>query len=138
MSAFMGSNQLFLGSSQLLRVKPAVTGSSQLLRVKPSYRVKPALTGLRVQQQQQKASAPKLLCLVLPQDVLLPSEVKILLQQEQHKPNFVLSVLTQIVHSMPATEGQKLALDTTLSKFQKAVGTCERMVKTPIPRSYTR
>ena len=60
------------------------------------------------------------------------------MQQEQHKPNFVLSVLTQIVHSMPAAEGQKLALDATLTKFQKAVGTCERMVKTPIPRSYTR
>ena len=64
--------------------------------------------------------------------------VKVLLQQEQHKPNFVLSVLTQIVHSMPVAEGQKLALDATLTKFQKAVGTCERMVKTPIPRSYTR
>ncbi|DBB06014.1 TPA: hypothetical protein ACH3X3_009993 [Trebouxia sp. C0006] len=71
-------------------------------------------------------------------DVLLPSEVEALLQQEQHKPNFVLSVLTQIVHSMPAAEGQKLALDATLTKFQKAVATCERMVKTPIPRSYTR
>jgi len=75
---------------------------------------------------------------VLLQDVLLPSEVEVLMKQEQHKPNFVLSVLTQIVHSMPAAEGQKLALDATLTKFQKAVGTCERMVKTPIPRSYTR
>ena len=105
--------------------------------MKPAYRGKPAPKDLIVQQQQQNASPADLLCL-LPQDVLLPSEVKVLLQQEQHKPNFVLSVLTQIVHSMPAAEGQKLALDATLTKFQKAVGTCERMVKTPIPRSYTR
>jgi len=106
--------------------------------VKPAYRGKPAPKDLIAQQQQRKSSPANLLCLVLLQDVLLPSEVKVLMQQEQHKPNFVLSVLIQIVHGMPAAEGQKLALDATLTKFQKAVGTCERMVKTPIPRSYTR
>lgn len=72
------------------------------------------------------------------QAVLLPSEVDILLRHEQHKPNFVLTVLTQIVQGLPATEGQKMLLDATLTRFHQAVGTCERMIKTPIPRSYTR
>ena len=75
---------------------------------------------------------------MLLQAVLLPSEVDILLRHEQHKPNFVLTVLTQIVQGLPATEGQKMLLDATLTRFHQAVGSCERMIKTPIPRSYTR
>ena len=60
------------------------------------------------------------------------------MQHEQHKPNFVLTVLTRIVQTLPASDPQKLTLDSTLTKFHQAVSTCERMVKTPIPRSYTR
>ena len=72
------------------------------------------------------------------QGVLLPAEVQVLMQHEQHKPNFVLTVLTRIVQTLPASDPQKLTLDSTLTKFHQAVSTCERMVKTPIPRSYTR
>ena len=72
------------------------------------------------------------------QNVLLPTEVEAVLKHKDHKPNFVLNVLTQAVQALPASEAQKLSMDGTLNSFHQAVGTCERMLKTPIPRSYTR
>lgn len=72
------------------------------------------------------------------QGVLLPHEVQLLMHHEHHKPNFVLAVLTQVVDNLPTSDARKQAMDASLTKFHLAVGSCERMIKTPIPRSYTR
>ena len=72
------------------------------------------------------------------QGVLLPHEIQLLMHHEHHKPNFVLAVLTQVVDNLPTTDARKQAMDHSLTKFHQAVGSCERMIKTPIPRSYTR
>lgn len=72
------------------------------------------------------------------QGVLLPHEVQLLMNHEHHKPNFVLAVLTQVVDNLPTTDARKQAMDASLTSFHQAVGQCERMIKTPIPRSYTR
>ncbi|KAL3144529.1 hypothetical protein ABBQ32_004262 [Trebouxia sp. C0010 RCD-2024] len=72
------------------------------------------------------------------QGVLLPHEIQLLMNHEHHKPNFVLAVLTQVVDNLPTSEAHKLAMDASLTSFHQAVGACERMIKTPIPRSYTR
>ena len=72
------------------------------------------------------------------QGVLLPHEVQLLMNHEHHKPNFVLAVLTQVVDNLPTSDARKQAMDASLTSFHQAVGSCERMVKTPIPRSYTR
>ena len=72
------------------------------------------------------------------QGVLLPHEVQLLMKHEHHKPNFVLAVLTQVVDNLPTTDARKQAMDASLTSFHQAVGQCERMIKTPIPRSYTR
>lgn len=72
------------------------------------------------------------------QGVLLPHEIQLLMNHEHHKPNFVLAVLTQVVDNLPTSDARKQAMDASLTCFHQAVGSCERMVKTPIPRSYTR
>ena len=73
------------------------------------------------------------------QDVLSPRELQQVLQHAQHRPNFVLAVLTRLVARLPeVSDGQKLRLDTTLTNFSRAVSSCERMIKAPMPRSYTR
>lgn len=76
---------------------------------------------------------------VILQDVLSPSELEQVLRHAQHRPNFVLAVLTQLVNKLPGvSEGQKLSMNGTISTFSRVVASCERMIKTPIPRSYTR
>lgn len=72
------------------------------------------------------------------QDVLLPDEIQLLINHSQHRPNFVLAVLTKVVENLPTTDARKAAMDNCLTSFHQAVGSCERMIKTPIPRSYTR
>ena len=72
------------------------------------------------------------------QGVLLPHEVQLLMNHEHHKPNFVLAVLTQVIDNLPTSDARKQAMDASLTSFHQAVGSCERMIKTPIPRSYTR
>lgn len=81
---------------------------------------------------------PSLMVWAAVQGVLLPHEIQLLMNHEHHKPNFVLAVLTQVVDNLPTSDARKQAMDASLTSFHQAVGSCERMVKTPIPRSYTR
>lgn len=70
-------------------------------------------------------------------DILLPDEVELLLQAD-HRPNFVLNVISEVIKkaNVPITEVYRM--DENLTYFADVVGACERIFKTPIPLSYTR
>lgn len=69
--------------------------------------------------------------------VLTPEEISQLLAAH-HRPSFALSVLTEIGAAAPLRESHRIRLDENLTYFEDAVGTCERILRTPIPLSYTR
>ena len=77
-----------------------------------------------------------LLCLLL-QDILLPEELDKLLQSA-HRPNYVLQVLSELIANSSIISPERFRMDQNLTFFADALGACERILKTPIPLSYTR
>ena len=71
------------------------------------------------------------------EDVLTPAEADMLLSA-RHRPSFALSVLTELGAAAPLRESHRIRFDENLTYFEDAVGTCERILTTPIPLSYTR
>jgi len=55
-----------------------------------------------------------------------------------HAPSFALAVLTELAARAPLLDAHRIRLDENLTFFEDAVGACERLLKTPIPISYTR
>ena len=74
---------------------------------------------------------------VLLQDVLLPDELDKLMQSA-HRPNYVLQVLSELVANSSIISPERFRMDQNLTFFADALGACERILKTPIPLSYTR
>lgn len=74
------------------------------------------------------------------QGILEPAELDQLCAS-WHPPSFALAVLSELVGHAGASglrEVQCTRLDETLSAFEDVVGACERILRTPIPLSYTR
>ncbi|KAK9838098.1 hypothetical protein WJX81_001298 [Elliptochloris bilobata] len=71
------------------------------------------------------------------QDVL-PAEERAALLAAQHRPNTALQVMSQLVAAASLRETQATRMDENLTFFADSVGACERILKTPIPLSYTR
>ena len=46
----------------------------------------------------------------------------------EHKPNFILRILTELIWAAGLQEGQCMRLDETLSFFEEQIGTCERYI----------
>ncbi len=63
------------------------------------------------------------------QDVLEAHELEQLMAA-QHKPNFVLHVLSELVWGANLMEGQAMRMDEALTIFGEQVGTCERCAPT--------
>ena len=61
------------------------------------------------------------------QRTLLEGEVTALMAAE-HKPNFILRILTELIWQADLLEGQSVRLDETMSFFEEQIGTCERSV----------
>ncbi len=59
------------------------------------------------------------------QRTLLPNEKEALLASE-HRPNFILRIMTEVIWQADLMEGQCMRLDETLSFFEEQIGTCER------------
>lgn len=55
----------------------------------------------------------------------------------QHKPNYVVQIISELVDRCSITEWEKIAMDENLTTFHDNVGACERILKTPIPVAYT-
>ena len=47
-------------------------------------------------------------------------------------------MLSELVYASTSSEGHMMCMDQNLTAFADCLGTCERLVKTPIPLSYTR
>ena len=50
------------------------------------------------------------------------------LMAAEHKPNFILRILTELIWQADLLEGQTVRLDETMSFFEEQIGTCERSV----------
>lgn len=55
-----------------------------------------------------------------------------------HRPGFVLCALSQILAATELHPTLRQRMDTNLTVFEDTVGGCERILRTPIPQSYTR
>ena len=73
----------------------------------------------------------------LMQDVLQPEELRTLLATK-HRPNYVLQILSELVESSCIVSPERFRMDQNITFFMDAQGVCERILKTPIPLSYTR
>ncbi len=71
------------------------------------------------------------------QGVLRPGELRAL-KASAHRPNFVLSVLSSAVEEARMPNAARIRCDENLTSFADVVGGSERILKTPIPLSYTR
>ena len=49
-----------------------------------------------------------------------------------------MQVLSELVYASTSSEGHMMCMDQNLTAFADSLGTCERLVKTPLPLSYTR
>lgn len=70
-------------------------------------------------------------------DVLKPDELQMLLAAT-HRPNYVLQVLSELIEQSNTVSPERFRMDQNLTFFHDAHGACERILKTPIPLSYTR
>lgn len=71
------------------------------------------------------------------QAVLQPEELELLLASK-HRPNYVLQILSGLVESSCIVSPERFRMDQNITFFMDAQGSCERILKTPIPLSYTR
>jgi predicted membrane chloride channel (bestrophin family) len=69
--------------------------------------------------------------------LLPPSELAALLAA-RHRPNFALQTLSQVVRQAGVASAAALNMDVNLTSFEDSMGTCERILREPIPLSYTR
>lgn len=64
------------------------------------------------------------------------------LSAANHKPNYALHILSHLIKRGAKTHqnfvGAAYNMDMNLTQLQDVVGTCERILRTPIPLSYTR
>lgn len=70
-------------------------------------------------------------------DVLTPKEIEMVCKSG-HGPHFILNVLTMIHSKAGLGLAEKESLDFNLTSFSDCIGGCERILRTPIPLSYTR
>ena len=71
------------------------------------------------------------------QGILPPEELSELVASK-HRPNFVLGMLSELVASTCILSPERFRMDQNITFFHDCHGKCERILKTPIPLSYTR
>jgi predicted membrane chloride channel (bestrophin family) len=69
--------------------------------------------------------------------VLTPEEVQMLLASP-NPPLFVLSAIGQLLSVSDMGIESKTHMDESVRVLQEAAGSCEKIITTPIPLSYTR
>jgi len=70
-------------------------------------------------------------------DVLPEHELKALMDAP-HRPMMAMQVLSDAIAASDAPTYLKVSMDLNLTAFEDAVGGCERILRTPLPLSYTR
>lgn len=92
------------------------------------------------------ATFPYTLRSILVDDADMKSDLSTLLEAEeleavlkaQHPCNYVLQVMSEIVHNSNMQEMEKSTLDQNITQLHESLGNCERIFGTPLPLSYTR
>eukprot|EP00798_Chlamydomonas_sp_ICE-L_P031302 gene31302-6450_t len=69
--------------------------------------------------------------------ILQPDEIELLVQSG-HKPTCCIQVVTYIINESGLERDLIVRMDSNLSEIVIALSTCERILNTPIPLSYTR
>ncbi len=69
--------------------------------------------------------------------MLKPEELD-LLEASPHRPNTVLMMMSEIVKRTNLTPVQRFRMDENITTFSDFLGASERILRTPIPLSYTR
>ena len=70
-------------------------------------------------------------------EILSPEELD-LLMKSPHRPLHILQTLTEIAREAGLPTAPQLTLDRNLNDLSDVVGGCERILRTPIPLSYSR
>jgi predicted membrane chloride channel (bestrophin family) len=70
-------------------------------------------------------------------DILTEPELRALLAA-QHRPNYVMSVISTAIEEAQVPDAARVRMDENVTSFADDVGKCERILKTPIPLTYTR
>lgn len=65
-----------------------------------------------------------------------PQEIEAIMSV-QHRTNYVLQVLSELIHQCNITQFEKITIDENITTFHDTIGGCERIFKTPIPVAYT-
>lgn len=92
------------------------------------------------------ASFPYTLKSILVEDADIKSELSFLLEAEEieavlkatHPCNYVLQIISEIVHNSKMREMEKSMMDMNITQLHESQGNCERIFGTPLPLSYTR
>lgn len=69
--------------------------------------------------------------------VLSPAELSIIMSS-QHKPVKAIHAISEIINSVPMSPAYQLMMSQNLTYFHDVLGGCERLLRAPIPVSYTR
>ncbi|KAL3700275.1 hypothetical protein R1sor_018297 [Riccia sorocarpa] len=69
---------------------------------------------------------------------LLDKEDLALVLSSDHRPNCLIQLMTQSVGSVHLTDTEKSLMDANITQFNESISVCERIIRTPIPLSYTR
>lgn len=69
---------------------------------------------------------------------ILTAQESAVLCAAAHRPNFVIQMLAEICRTADLVELRRMAMDNNLTFFEDAMGSMERILRTPIPLSYTR
>jgi len=71
------------------------------------------------------------------QSILTPAELE-MLKNSQHRPVKAIHVLSEIIQSAKMDPIHQMQMSGNLTFFQDVLGGCERLLRAPIPVSYTR
>jgi putative membrane protein len=56
----------------------------------------------------------------------------------EHRPNCLIQLMTQSLRQVLLQDSERSLLDANISQFNDSISVCERLIRTPIPLSYTR
>ncbi|GLC45340.1 hypothetical protein PLESTM_001722000 [Pleodorina starrii] len=70
-------------------------------------------------------------------NILTPAELE-MLAKSQHRPVRAIHAISQIIQSVPMSSIHQMQMSTNLTFFHDVLGGCERLLRAPIPVSYTR
>ncbi|KAH8959221.1 hypothetical protein BDL97_06G068000 [Sphagnum fallax] len=70
-------------------------------------------------------------------DVLEEDDLTFVLDSE-HRPNCLIQLMTQSLRHVQLQDSERSLLDVNISQFNDSISVCERLIRTPIPLSYTR